>query len=76
VLTANLHADHLLRFAVESPHEKMALCSGRPPRKDRQHGRGVWQAGLAAAHTYTTAGPTSTFMGYTVNHCLLFEKDE
>ncbi|MEO9295205.1 MAG: hypothetical protein ABI347_06365 [Nitrososphaera sp.] len=27
-------------------------------------------------HTYTTAGPSSTFMGYTVNHYLLFEKDE
>jgi hypothetical protein len=27
-------------------------------------------------HTYTTAGPSQTFMGYKVNHYLLFERGE
>jgi hypothetical protein len=27
-------------------------------------------------YTYTTAGPSSTFMGYVVNHYLLFVKGE
>jgi hypothetical protein len=26
--------------------------------------------------TYTTAGPSSTFMGYAVNHYLLFEREK
>ena len=27
-------------------------------------------------HTYTTAGPSSTFMGYVVNHYLIFEREK
>ena len=27
-------------------------------------------------HTYTAAGPSSIFMGYSVNHYLLFEREK